>query len=321
MRPQNHSQSHNFHSSQSYHSVKQTQVQSQSSGEKSFHVWSPDDEESDDEDLVSSFYNDAAGKSNITDASGYDQYGNPTGRTYDLGKDGAFSEFSILIGQFYTFDMQKSIDALKVKGFQVKHVQTENECITELASNRYQIAWIISADRIQNPTFVSSLTTFHSSGGAIFLFADNTPYVSHASEFLKIKFGITVEGDYYGAKTLVYKENGYLQAGFFGQHEIFTGIAMLYEGVTICHPVYSTPTSRTIFATIATATDSNSSIAVYDPPLTSTEGRLCLDCGFTKLYCNWDAAGTARYIVNASCWLLGIEKHLKSKKKKNKNKK
>ncbi|CAF3805265.1 unnamed protein product [Rotaria sp. Silwood1] len=252
-------------------------------------------------------YNEVAGKSNIIDANGYDRYGNPTGREYDLGRDGAFMGFNILIGQFYSFDMEKPIDALKIKGFQVKHVKTENECITELASNRYQIAWIISTNQIQNPTFISAIITFHSSGGAIFLFADNTPLVCHASEFLKTKFGITIDGDYYGNKTLTYKENGHQQTGHFGQHEIFTGIANLFEGITICHPIYSTPASRTVFVTIATATDGNSSIAVYDPPSTSTEGRLCLDCGFTKLYCNWDSAGTARYIVNASCWLLGIK--------------
>ncbi|CAF3886934.1 unnamed protein product [Rotaria sp. Silwood1] len=147
-------------------------------------------------------YNEVAGKSNIIDANEYDRYGNPTGREYDLGRDGAFIGFSILIGQFCYFDMQHPIDALKIKGFQVKHVKTENECITELASNRYQIAWIISTNEIQNPKFISSLTKFHSSGGAVFLFADNTPLVCHASEFLKAKFGITVEGDYYGDKRL-----------------------------------------------------------------------------------------------------------------------
>ncbi|CAF4726795.1 unnamed protein product, partial [Rotaria sp. Silwood2] len=199
--------------------------------------------------------------------------------------------------------MQHPIDALKIKGFQVKHVKTENECITELASNFDQIAWIISANEIQNPKFISSLIKFHSSAGAIFLFADNTPWVCHASEFLKAKFGITVEGDYYGDKTLRYKENGHQQTGHFGEHDIFTGITNLYEGITICHPVYSTTASHEVFTTIATASDGNSSIAVYDPRSTSTEGRLCLDCGFTKLWYKWDSAGTARYIVNASCWL------------------
>jgi hypothetical protein len=37
--------------------------------------------------------------------------------------------------QFNDAAMQIPIDALKVKGFKVKHVKTENECITELASD------------------------------------------------------------------------------------------------------------------------------------------------------------------------------------------
>ncbi|CAF0976311.1 unnamed protein product [Adineta steineri] len=260
-------------------------------------------------------YNDVAGKSNITNAIGYDHFGNPTGREYDLGRDGAFMGFNILIAQFY-YDsqfndtaMQVPIDELKKKGFQVKHIKTEDECITELASNRYQITWIISTSHIQNPKFISSLTAFHSGGGAIFLFADNPPYVCHASEFLKTKFDITVDGDYYGGQTMTYKEDGHQEKGNFGQHEIFTGITSLFEGITICHPVYSTTASREIFIPIATASDGNTSIATYDPPSTSTEGRLCLDCGFTKLYVNWDSAGAARYIVNATCWLLGIGKN------------
>ncbi|UJR07113.1 hypothetical protein I4U23_011401 [Adineta vaga] len=265
--------------------------------------------------VPSQAYNDVLGKSNITDALAYDCHWNPVGREYDLGRDGAFMGFSILIAQFYAdcqFNdtaMQKPIDELKMKGFQVKHVKTEYECIKELASNQYQVAWIISNSSIQNANFVPSLTAFHSNGGAIFLFADNTPYVSHANEFLGKKFGVTVEGNYWGGNTMTYEETGHRQKGHFGQHDIFTGIKNLFEGITICHPVYSTAASRKVFVPIATATDGETSIAIYDPPSSSTsnEGRLCLDCGFTKLYINWDSAGTARYIVNASCWLLRIE--------------
>lgn len=259
-------------------------------------------------------YNEVAGKSNIIDAYAYDRHGNPTGREYDLGRDGAFMGFNILIAQFY-YDFQFNGTAMKVpidelysKGFQVKHVKTEDECITELASKRYQIAWIISTSHIQNSKFISALTAFHSSGGGIFLFAANTPYVCHTSEFLRTKFGITVEGCYHGGQIMAYREKGHQETGNFGEHEIFTGITNLFEGITICHPLYSTAASREVFVTIATATDGNSSIAVYEPPSTSTDGRLCLDCGFTKLYINMDSAGTARYIVNASCWLLGIKK-------------
>ena len=246
-------------------------------------------------------YNEVAGRSHIIEANAHDRYGNPSGREYDLGRDGAFNGFNILIAQFYSdfqfndTSMQLPINALQAKGFQVKHVKSENECITELASNRYQIAWIISTSQIQNSKFIGALTAFHSSGGGIFLFADNSPYICHASEFLKTKFDITVEGNFYGGTTMTYKEDGHQGTGHFGQHEIFTGISNLFEGITICHPVYSTAASREVFVTIATASDNNTCIAVYDPPMTSTEGRLCLDCGFTKLYINWDSAGTARY--------------------------
>ena len=259
-------------------------------------------------------YNEVAGRSNIPEAVGFDRYGNPTGREYDLGRDGAFMGFHILIAQFYSDSqfndtaMQLPIVELNAKGFQVKHVKTESECITELASNRYQVAWIISTNHIQNPKFTAALTAFYSAGGGIFLFADNTPYICHASEFLQAKFGITVDGNYYGGQTMTFKENSHQHSGHFGQHEIFTGITNLFEGITICHPVYSTTASRTAFVTLATASDGSSSIAVHDPPPTSRDGRICLDCGFTKLYINWDSAGTARYIINASCWLLGIER-------------
>ncbi|CAF3934269.1 unnamed protein product [Rotaria sordida] len=291
-------------------------------GKSSYDWVANSEEESDEEDSILDFYNADAGKSSISNASEYDQYGNPKGTTYDLGKDGAFKDFSILIAQFYQdgqFNdtaIKVPIDALKVKGFQVKHVKSENECISEFQSNRHQIAWIISTSSIQNSAFISALTKYHSSGGAVFLFADNVPFVSHAAEFLKAKFGIILEGDYYGSKTLTYMENGHDKPGHYGQHQIFTGIQKLFEGITICHPVYSTAESRKQFVNVATATDGQPTVGVYDPPPNLTEGRLALDCGFTKLYCNWDSAGTARYIVNVSTWLLAIEKRIKGKKKK-----
>jgi hypothetical protein len=250
-----------------------------------------------------------AGRSNISDANAYDEYGNPTDREYDLGRDGAFIGYRILIGQFYTSgDMNAPIEALKMKGFHVENVKNELEFISKLQSNHYQIAWVISSRSIQSTTFIPTLIDFHSAGGAIFLFADNIPYICHASEFLDRKFGIILTGNYPGNKTLAFRENGHLRAGHFGQHEIFTGIKNLFEGVTICHPVYLTPKNDTSMITIATATDGNPCIAVFDPPVDSAEGRLCLDCGFTKLFINWNSAGTARFIVNVSCWLAKANK-------------
>lgn len=250
------------------------------------------------------FYNTVAGQSAIKEAHAYDQYGNPIDSEYDLGRDGAFHNYRILIGQFYTSgDMTDPIHALKLKGFQVENVKNEIEFIAKLRTNNYQIAWVISSSSIESDTFISALTEYHSKGGAIFLFADNLPYICHASEFLHRKFGIVLTGNHPGNKTLRFKENGHFHLGHFGQHEIFTGIQNLFEGVTICHPVYLTSRGRSSMVPVATATDGNPCIVVFDPPMHSNEGRLCLDCGFTKLFINWNSPGTARFIVNVSCWL------------------
>src|SRR5689334_1501806 len=39
-------------------------------------------------------------------------------------------------------------------------------------------------------------------------------------------------------------------------------------------------------------------------------GRIIVDCGWTKMYCSWKEAGTARYVTNATIWLLSLEHKL-----------
>jgi len=36
--------------------------------------------------------------------------------------------------------------------------------------------------------------------------------------------------------------------------------------------------------------------------------RAILDGGFTRLYNNWDTAGTGRYVKNAAAWLVNAER-------------
>ncbi|CAF4329341.1 unnamed protein product, partial [Adineta steineri] len=61
------------------------------------------------------FYNAKAGQCIIDDANLYDQYSNPLDREYDLGRDGAFVGYRILIGQFYkSGDMKAPIEALEI---------------------------------------------------------------------------------------------------------------------------------------------------------------------------------------------------------------
>jgi hypothetical protein len=91
------------------------------------------------------------------------------------------------------------------------------------------------------------------------------------------------------------------QKGFFDEkHIVFAGINNLYEGITICYP--NTPGKLT---TLATGTDGKTCIACMER--SDKGGRVIVDTGFTKLYCNWNSAGQARYVINATVFLVDIE--------------
>jgi hypothetical protein len=52
------------------------------------------------------------------------------------------------------------------------------------------------------------------------------------------------------------------------------------------------------------STDGNVVASVYE----KDGKRLIIDGGFTRLYVNWDTAGTGRYVKNAAAWLVNFEK-------------
>lgn len=45
-------------------------------------------------------------------------------------------------------------------------------------------------------------------------------------------------------------------------------------------------------------------VALYD----QDGKRAIMDGGFTRLFCNWDTAGTGRYVKNAAGWLVNFER-------------
>jgi hypothetical protein len=137
-----------------------------------------------------------------------------------------------------------------------------------------------------------------------------------------------VSGDYVGQGQLRFNagvKSGYPPTGQYGSHLIFTGVEHLYEGTTIAH--ISGVDNGGVLQLLAAATDGKACIAVHDPipsdfnqdsncKVDSGVGRICIDCGFTKLVCEWDSAGTARYIVNATCWMAAAERYGSKAEKK-----
>lgn len=307
-----------------YSSSRATRVDSSSSG----HKWGQLNVDDDDDEAnpfggggAMSMYGDAAGESVVANAQ-LDAYGNAAGEKYDLAKDGAFAGYTIVIGSFCSeAELSQPTAALKKKGFTLRVTTSESQCAAWLSDAEVDIGWIISSRSAPSPDIVAAATAFHRSGRGLFIFADNDPYFTHANAILAPLYDVHISGNYHGTKMLEFdsaEHGGYGSVqpatGKFCKHLLFTGIQHLYEGVTISHPA---PSAH--FQSIATATDGHIAIAVLDPipskfnidrecKVDRKVGRIVVDTGFTKLFVSWDTAGTERYIVNASIWLVGTER-------------
>ncbi len=86
----------------------------------------------------------------------------------------------------------------------------------------------------------------------------------------------------------------------FTKHIVMTGITSIYEGNTIAT---IEPSSRYQMEPIIFGSAGNLVTAAYN----QDGKRLIFDGGYTRLFCNWDTAGTERYVINAATWLVNFE--------------
>jgi len=231
---------------------------------------------------------------------------------YDLGIDGAFNDFSLLIGSFINrkplsdYFVGLAVTALEKKGFRVAYTYNENTFVELITTNKYDVAWIISGDSMQgeNEKFLEAVLDFHKKGGGLMIYGDNEPLYVHANIVLPDLVGCELTGDTPAGKILQYGPGE--KSGYFDEnHLVFAGINHLYEGVTICFP-----DKECKLKTLATSTDGNPCILCCEAGESNIEngGRIIVDSGWTKLYkMYWASAGQARYVVNATVWLLNLE--------------
>lgn len=266
------------------------------------------------------FYTAHAGLQEADANAPVDKYNNPEGAQYDLGVEGAFTAYKILAGLFYDSSLDNAATvmtpadftnrvggALKSKGFQFETVSNQKEFISKI--HDFDEAWIISNKVLDTTTtpdeFTTEVVKFHDAGGGLFLWGDNTPWVAHANLVLEKLFATKLTGNNPADKIIQVGDNA--KAGFFSQHLITSGIKFLFEGRTVSYPE---PVPATL-KTLALSTDNSPVILHSDnTKLAPTAGRVVVDCGFTKLWVQWDSAGTERYVKNASVWLLGIDNRL-----------
>jgi hypothetical protein len=171
--------------------------------------------------------------------------------------------------------------------------------------------WMISDSKgFLSEEFINIIEDYFNQGHGVYIWGDNYPYYVDANKVSSRLFGITMSGDSPGAKVVSLCEDG-KRIGVVQNHLISTGIVNVFEGRTIAEVQTSHSIKPLIYG-------SNGKVvtAIYD----EKGKRAIIDGGFTRLYCDWDSAGTDRYIVNAAAWLVNLErfaeKHLHSNKEK-----
>lgn len=234
-----------------------------------------------------------------------DAHGNASGNQYDLAVDGAFEGQTIVVLQFYTgenFDFEKPKAALKEKGFSVYRFSnaapSPNE-LEEALSKACQLWVISSTSQMLNDEHAEIIKKFFYSGKGVYLWGDNDPYHADADFLAQKLIGASMSGGYYAGQNVTFKADS-VASGMQADHLITTGLEYVFEGITISQ--IHDPNKQ--LKPLIWSTDGNVVTAIYE----DQGQRLIIDGGFTRLYCNWETAGTGRYVKNAAAWLVNYER-------------
>ena len=232
-----------------------------------------------------------------------DRYGNATGSEWDLAQDGGFLGHTIVVLHLCTsegFDFQKPTDALRKKGFRiVRYANTppSEQALSDELANASQL-WVISdRNRKLGAGHIKLISEFFESGRGLYIWGDNSPYHADANTLLKQIFSSNMEGNYMGDQ-VVNEATSSSSPGFL-QHLVTTGLNHLYEGITISNIELNNGLKP-----LVRSSDKNCVTAFYD----KDGKRALIDGGFTRLFTQWDDAGTARFVTNAAAWLVNWER-------------
>jgi hypothetical protein len=239
-----------------------------------------------------------------------DKYGNAAGNQHDLAVDGAFEGQTVAVLHLYTgegFDFSLPKAALAQKGFSVYRWlnQPPSPKKLEEALEKACQLWVISGPTQQlNDKHLAIIKEFIDSGKGEYIWGDNQPYYADANAVAETLFSGKMEGNLMGNQnvTLPTTESRKLEKGKPGllpDHLLTTGLEHIYEGITI-----ATIQDNDALEPLIYGSAGNLVSAFYD----HNGKRAILDGGFTRLFINWDTAGTARYVKNSAAWLVNYER-------------
>jgi len=247
-------------------------------------------------------FNKCAGITTIQGAK-TNHHGNADGNTYDLGMDGAFDGCNIIVIQLYTgegFDFRYPLEALQTKGFNVQRFTAlpNVKQLDILLSDANQL-WIISgSQRTLSDAHIKVIGKFWEEGMGLYVFGDNLPFYEDVNPLLHSLFKFQMSGNVPGYQTV--KEDKDQRCIGFRAHLVTTGITNLFEGITIATFV-ETEIVAAGFEPILY--DHEGNLIVVCKPGADGHGPVVVDGAFTKLYCQWNDAGSARFVKNCACYL------------------
>jgi hypothetical protein len=233
-----------------------------------------------------------------------DDYGNAQGNQYDLAVDGAFEGQTIAVLHLYTgegFDFRLPTEAFKEKGFSVYRWINEPptpEALREGLEKSCQL-WVISSNIPKlSEEHISIIKEFFESGRGVYILGDNEPFYADANRLGKALIGATMKGNISGGRT-VSLQSEEKRSGIIPNHLISTGIQNIYEGITI-----ATIDDHQELTPLIYGSANNLVTAAYE----KDGKRLVFDGGFTRLFIDWDSAGSGRFVKNAAAWLVNYER-------------
>ncbi len=231
-----------------------------------------------------------------------DRFGNAQGNQFDLAVDGAFEGQTVAVIQLCTeFDFSLPKAALKEKGFSVYRWYGAPPTPEELekALKKSVQLWVVSGTTRQlTDEHVRLIKRYFDQGHGVYIWGDNDPYYADANVLAKALFGAEMNGNLMGNETVGIKTKAN-KSGILPNHLLTTGIQQLFEGITI-----ATIQPNNALTPLLYGSAGNLVTAVYE----KNGKRAILDGGFTRLYCSWDTAGSARYVKNAAAWLVNVER-------------
>jgi uncharacterized protein YegL len=242
---------------------------------------------------------------------GYDEFGNPVGKAFDLGgvDDERLRGEKILLyvayvpgkalqllGEKYEWHHAQQAVAERNLHMDILIAPMHRRCSLdkELLSNYSQLWYVSDKTPTLNKKQVQMITGYVGDGNGLLIWADNKPYYADANLLANNLIGTNFSGNKYGDGILVLGER--LRPGCFIEHSLTQGVNRLYEGITI-----STIAPAQDLTILAQSHDGQMCMACFE----RDNQRIVLDTGFTKLVKGafYKTAGTARYFRNIAFWL------------------